>query len=375
MSHLLQLPSELRQSILLEALPTHIDVSKETASPFGDILLICKSLREDVLEIIKQHEPIYTVRDPAHLRYVRRLKHVAHVKLDIFAPSTIPNLREHVFPPWEAPTLQLLIEKWSGKIARLPKSGLKSVTVDISPVPGYGRERNQEWISFLVNDPKISNKLFNRHNHDIASLVGIVGTRLGQADDAKKKEGVTVIISGSMSRKTGERIPRVLESLERLRSQGFITHFEPHYLDDTDVPRFEKMLNPLIMADLDVEPRFQDEWKLVKKRVRRALERDKGLRQIFYKNEIKNEEWTIHAIQRLARFAIGQLAEHETSAAVKTDGEVESITFEFLEPLKRAWVHQVARVLKMDTCSEGERVEGRVVFKSVKVWKGKHWCG
>jgi hypothetical protein len=371
MSRLQHLPSELRQTILLLALPTFVAVGRSKVSPHTNFRLICKSLNQDVLEIIKQYEPVYIVGDPAQLRYLRRLKRVFHVKLEIFSTSTIHNLREHVLPPWEAPPLETLLNKWRAEVVRLPKTGLKTVSVDISPVPGFAREKSQEWISYLVNEKKVSNKLFNKHQGDIASIMDSIMTRLGYPDNAEKGAGLTLIVEGFMSRKTAERIPLVLATLERAQRQGIRTHFEPQYLDDVDLPRFEKMLNPLVIAKLDVKPELQGEWKKVKAKLRRALDRDKGLRQVLYKNEMNDTEWVTYSIQRLGRLAIDPLI--ETNVGIDGIGEGDSmtgsVTFEQLQPLQRAWVHQLALVWGLHSLSFDKSVKGMIALKSVKVCK------
>jgi hypothetical protein len=366
MSCLLDLPSELRQAILLLALPTHITVGESMPSPIAGILLICKSLKKDTLEIIKQHRPIYIVRYPVHLQYLQHVEHVTHIKLELFSTSTIHNLRNHFFTPWETPPLEALFSQWSVELVHLAKSVPKTVIVDLSPVPGYGREKSQEWISFLVNDSKISKRLFNKKDHQIASLVATIGSILGDSNKAKEKPGVTLIVGGFMSRKSGERIPRVLEVLESLKRQGVRTDFQPEYLDEENVSTFEQADNPLDAALLDLEPELQKAWEGVRARVSRAFRRDRGLRQIFIKNEMKNAEWTTCSIQQLALLAIDQLSERETK--LELDHKVNSIMFENVEPLERAWLHQIAGVLNLHTLSSDGRGNGRVVLKSVKVW-------
>jgi hypothetical protein len=364
MSRLLDLPSELRQKILLLALPSYITVCKAAFSPLANLHLICKLVNEDVLELLKHYAPIYVVTDPTHLPYLQHVKRLSRVKLDLFSTCTIHDLREHVFPPWVAPTLPNLINQWSAEVVHLPRSALKDWIVDVSPVPEYGREKGPRWISLLVNDSRVSNRLFNNNEHLIASLLDIIGTCLGDSDKAGQKQGVTLKVEGYLSRKSAVRIPHVLEVLERLPKQGIRIHFEPNHLDEEDCDR---MVNSLAAVPLGLGPELQNAWKKLRHEVRYALQEQKALRQLFIKNEVKDAAWTMFSTQRLVLLAMDQLPEHETK--VEPEGEVKSVTFESLEPLQRAWLHQIAKVLDLQTISSGERENGNVIVKSLKVLK------
>lgn len=213
MTSLLDCPAEVRQQILCHCLPGdvhNVGVAPRTA-PLLPLLLTCKAVRLDVLEILKTWSPVYHIEDPAAIitpRRNRRLDdeepHMRRISLRLFAGLDLARMRS---PPIWAVEGVFDVDPWLRCVPSLPRAAVESVTVDLTPVPAWMAARRPDWVRATVRDAR--NNMFLRGcSGDIRKLVetlhgfyGAAGARvqLGGAVARKARATVESIMAGSLA--------------------------------------------------------------------------------------------------------------------------------------------------------------------------------
>lgn len=184
MPTLLSLPSELRQQILSPCLPADVHnagVAPRTA-PLLPLLLTCRAIHLDVLELLKSWSPLYHIEDPQAFfintlrrRGHRRLYvdahddvlHMRRISLRLFADLDLKYMRS-VGPMGAFDEANLDVDAWLRCVAVLPRPGegddgaaaavVESVVLDLTPVPVWMALRRPDWVRATVLDSR--NKLF-----------------------------------------------------------------------------------------------------------------------------------------------------------------------------------------------------------------------
>jgi hypothetical protein len=160
-------------------------------------------------------------------------------------------------------------------------------------------------------------------------------------------------------------MPSVLEVLDRLKNEGVHTALDVEYLDDSDLLTWEAALELFqIENEAAKDPRLRRVQVEVKRHIRHTMERNKRLRSLFTKNSIADAEWTQNILLDVARLAASQRTESDNSFV----GE-QSLTYEYMDPLKRALLHQLAEALGLRSESSGEMVDTGITYKIVTIEK------
>ncbi|KAK9788253.1 putative R3H domain-containing protein [Seiridium cardinale] len=164
MSQLQRLPKELRQHIVIHTLPVEITAEELRPQLVLPLLLICKWLHNDALEVLSIWSPICVLRDPDIKNFGIQLSSCRNVffkslslRVQLFATldmnaflrrevrSTIPA-RHHV-------------ERWIDCIRHLPRELINSVAVDLTPCPQSLRTKNPELVVPFVEEKEMAKKI------------------------------------------------------------------------------------------------------------------------------------------------------------------------------------------------------------------------
>lgn len=150
MALLTDLPAELRQQILQlipGSMPEEIQLSQSGwPDPVKQLLATCKLLRADTIQLMSTWSFDCLIPRSGYIEHVPRLirakealglkNRIQKVRLLIFAEVTITNIRDpenltraHVRP------LYRVMKKWIERCSKLPRGDIKTVVVDITPLP------------------------------------------------------------------------------------------------------------------------------------------------------------------------------------------------------------------------------------------------
>lgn len=157
MATLLDCPAELRQQILGHCFPNDVHnagVAPRTA-PLLPLLLTCKALRLDVLQLLGTWSPVYHIEDPAAILTSCRSDdepHMRRISLRLFADLDLAQM--HGMAPMSAVQGIFEVGPWLGCVASLPRAAVESVTVDLTPVPAWMAARRPDWMRSVVLDAR-----------------------------------------------------------------------------------------------------------------------------------------------------------------------------------------------------------------------------
>ncbi|KAK9425885.1 putative R3H domain-containing protein [Seiridium unicorne] len=239
MSRLQRLPKELRQHIIIHTLPVEITAEELRPQLILPLLLICKWLHNDALEVLSIWSPICLLRDPDIKNFGSQLSSCRNgffkslsLRVQLFATldmkaflrsevrSTIPA-RHHV-------------ERWIDCIRRLPKEIINSVAVDLTPCPQSLRVKNPELVVPFVEEKEMAKKMLLLGTNMLAKLLRDVDSHFNHEN--RTGVAVPVLIDGQFGSNSASIIEQIVVKARRaLFSPIFIgtyTPFEP----DKDMP-------------------------------------------------------------------------------------------------------------------------------------------
>lgn len=132
-------------------------------------------------------------------------------------------------------TLELIL-MWISELAapkcKLPSRGLQAIELDITPVPGYARQRSKAWVAWLVNHSSVSNRMWNMYESDTARVTDSLATWM---QITAQNQQPLLKVTGTVSPKTRLRMPTVLYNIMEAQLFGLKVAFESDYLDDSEV--------------------------------------------------------------------------------------------------------------------------------------------
>ncbi|KAG6364399.1 hypothetical protein INS49_006000 [Diaporthe citri] len=161
MASLLACPAELRQQVLSHCLPNdvHNAGAAPRTAPLLPLLLTCKVIRLDVLQLLGTWSPLYHIEDPAAIITTtsrRRLDddepHMRRISLRLFAGLDLARM--HGEAPMGAVQGVFDVDPWLRCVASLPRAAVESVTVDLTPVPAWMAARRPDWVRSTVLDAR-----------------------------------------------------------------------------------------------------------------------------------------------------------------------------------------------------------------------------
>ncbi|KAG8166118.1 hypothetical protein KVR01_004670 [Diaporthe batatas] len=174
MPTLLSLPPELRQHILSPCLPADVHnagVAPRTAALLP-LLLTCRAVRLDVLELLRSWSPLYHIEDPRAF-YVRSqqrgqrgrdddddVAQMRRVSLRLFADLDLKRMRR-VAPLGAHDEGCFDVDAWLRCVGALPRPGdgdgagaVESVVLDLTPVPVWMATWRPDWVRANVLDAR-----------------------------------------------------------------------------------------------------------------------------------------------------------------------------------------------------------------------------
>lgn len=158
MASLLDCPAELRQQILSHCLPdaVHNAGAAPRTAPLLPLLLACRALRLDALQLLGTWSPVYHIEDPAAITSRQRLDkdgpHMRSISLRLFADLDLAKM--HGAAPMGAVQGVFDVDPWLRCVASLPRAAVESVNVDLTPVPAWMAARRQDWVRAVVLDAR-----------------------------------------------------------------------------------------------------------------------------------------------------------------------------------------------------------------------------
>lgn len=213
MSRLTQLPTELRQQILLLALPD----TNRIGSPTQVLRLfhIDKLLREDMATVVALWSPLHYISHPNALSGMPRILNwkFDRICLDLFYTSDIKRMVCicYCYGPetWTHPEL---VAAWADAVPLLP-NGVKEVWLDVTPAPAEKRNKHRLILNHWVNDRRVSEAFLGGHVDDVAALVTRIDQHYGGS--------VQVLLTGTLTPRSRYYLSDVNEMVGReLEFQG-----------------------------------------------------------------------------------------------------------------------------------------------------------
>lgn len=150
MALLTDLPAELRQQILQlipGSMPDEIQLSRSGwPDPVNQLLATCKLLRADTIQLMSTWSFDCLIPRSGYIEHLSRLirakealglkNRIQKVRLLIFAEVTIAHIRdpENLARAHTRP-LDRIMKKWTERCSNLPRGDIKTVVVDITPLP------------------------------------------------------------------------------------------------------------------------------------------------------------------------------------------------------------------------------------------------
>lgn len=177
MAMLTDLPSELRQRIIRlipGAMPDEIQLNhKAWPDPVNQLLATCKLLRSDAIRLMSTWSFDCLITRSGYIGHLPRLSRaiealglknrVQKVRLLIFAEITMAHVREpdnltraHLRP------LDRIMDKWIERSTKLPRGDIKTVVVDVTPLPRSMLENHPNLVHANLVDSRTQNFL-SRH--------------------------------------------------------------------------------------------------------------------------------------------------------------------------------------------------------------------
>lgn len=161
MASLLDCPAELRQQILGHCFPNDVHnagVAPRTA-PLLPLLLTCKALRLDILQLLGSWSPVYHIEDPAAIVTTTSRRgldddepHMRKISLRLFVGLDLGMM--HGAAPMGAIQSVFDVDPWLACVPSLPRAAVESVTVDLTPVPAWMAARRPDWVRSVVLDAR-----------------------------------------------------------------------------------------------------------------------------------------------------------------------------------------------------------------------------
>ncbi|KIW06767.1 uncharacterized protein PV09_02455 [Verruconis gallopava] len=240
MGQFLELPAEIRQEILLSALPEKITVSPAEVHPMTRLLLICKVVKQDVEEIAKKFSPEYLVVEPSHLCCLKSrrpaMSPIECVTLEIFSAATLEAMTGATSSSVSSSEIGDLLYQWNFALgaarSAFPKSGLKQITVDLTPIPHSCRDESDYSITMAVSHPAVANRMFSMCESQISNLIIFICTYLKITAQRQRPK---LLVTGKLSLQTLFRIPTLLQDIARIREEGIEIRFDPEWMDESKV--------------------------------------------------------------------------------------------------------------------------------------------
>ncbi|KAI0740402.1 hypothetical protein C8Q76DRAFT_191665 [Earliella scabrosa] len=377
MMSILSLPAELRQRILLLSLPDECSVERLPPSVWN-LLHVSRSIRDDMDQIISHWAPTLVVPNPTALP--ANLSDLPHSN-DASSPTTTSPLPPPPRPRLESLRLYLfhdakidnilwtcychgryfythddLIKAWTAALPAFLQGDaakeLKTIIVDATPVPGFIRAKNPNWLPLFLHDKRVSKRFIGDHTEGIAELIAKVVVCTGGGTEASGSAvvaggGVRVELGGEYGPKSSRFIDELTAECKKL---GITLPFTGTFLtwDPHSCPRLRdavKILTPVKKDFRCLEPgsverrRAEALHRLLHTRGRWPMD----TKNVFGKAVALDVDVAMESLRAVLEFKVD---EERTVMDMEPAGNVH-----------RKFAHCLARDLDMATTSVGEDPE------------------
>jgi hypothetical protein len=251
MASITDLPRELRQKIFLAAIWQENLVGTAWPKSIIALLHVSRLIRHDMPWVIKSWCPLWCLQRPNEATQFRPLvvggtecrPTLNCLCIDVFHDVLLDNLKRADWATGEPQVLRHeLVEHWYQGVSQLPSSGVDTVLLDVTPVPGWMRERNTKttpktlegstmatsagstgWkyqLTALLCDSRTSRIFLPAHIDGVSRLV----TRIFQHFE----RNITLRLTGTLSHKNRQFIAAVTD---RCTSLGIAIQYDGQYVN------------------------------------------------------------------------------------------------------------------------------------------------
>lgn len=191
MANFLDCPPEIRQKILSYLLPSEVRAfgpsSRESA--MESITRSCQTLRSDILQLYASWSPAFRFDEPGDVAKVNRSAEahaIQTISLRLFARTKLKDIT-HGDGPWYETVEEL--SQWIECTKDLPHVGVRTVVLDLTPVPMWMYVHRPDWVRSTLLDDRC--RMFLKAQVEaIVELMGKLFSTYG--------EGVSVQIGGQV---------------------------------------------------------------------------------------------------------------------------------------------------------------------------------
>ncbi|KAF2637085.1 hypothetical protein P280DRAFT_472604 [Massarina eburnea CBS 473.64] len=212
MPNFLDLPTELRQTILLYAVQQETYLSGRTyPKTITSLLQTCISLRNDMPWILSSWAPTWYLTHPSDLPSPPTISiagtvykpTITQLCISVFHDSLLKNLRKADWATAYAyVTHAELVQAWHTSISQLPLTGIKTIHLDVTPAPGWMRTNHTNALHTILHDNRTAHCFMNDHKYDIGDLIR------GIHDHYAGRE-LSITMTGTLSRRSARFVPAV----------------------------------------------------------------------------------------------------------------------------------------------------------------------
>lgn len=207
MANFLDCPPELRQTILSYLLPNEIRAfgpsSRESA--VESVTRSCRALRSDILQLYASWSPTFRFDEPGDIAKVNSSTEayaIQTISLRLFARTKLKDIT-HGNGPWYETVEEL--SQWIECTKDLPRVGVRTVVLDLTPVPMWMYTHRPDWVRSTILDDRC--RMFLRAQVEaVVELMGKLFSTYG--------EGVSVQIGGQVKRSLRRIVQDIISKTE-----------------------------------------------------------------------------------------------------------------------------------------------------------------
>ncbi|KAH8666441.1 hypothetical protein BX600DRAFT_461784 [Xylariales sp. PMI_506] len=347
MAHLLDLPAELRQYIILLSFTREIPVLERVPKYMFGLLWICRLLRADVIQTWRTWCPTYILRSTIDILMLHRCNQTPRVlSFQIFSSVSISNLHSATLYEMTG-RLGAALGQWTRRVAQLPKYGIKSLVVDLTAVPQWVLEKRPDWVPSLIADRRSARSFLAAHQEGVVQLV----ERLNDHFNTRRKGNlppVPIAIGGQFGWRSEPVINSILEEATQKLPPETSISFVGSYHKDSDLP-----------VGLSLQ-RISDVWGVggTRRWGQRSRRNDMAdfsvlgfvrwssqCKTYYHENAVKDQAGTLQDLERVLMFAITQK---------RPEPQLADYDFDPAPPLRRKLIHNLCEVLEITTVSLGK---------------------
>ncbi|KAF2811332.1 uncharacterized protein BDZ99DRAFT_569407 [Mytilinidion resinicola] len=356
-SPFMSLPRELRQRILLLALPQDVQpaVVPYFSLPVQNLLHISRTVRQEMPWVLNNYSPRFYLRSPSHLAdflsFLSKYRGVLsfeykpkfeHVSLNIFHDAEVDTMQWTCYCRGrDMHTHDELVNAWVVAVPTIPEQ-VKTILLDITPAPGPMREDRPEWVPGFIQDNRISKRFVTEHEAVLMHLVQCTQQQFGN--------GVSIQLSGQLSEKSRSSLDNVVARSAvagiDIRFVGDMLAVQPR-IPRPQIWKAVQKLAPVRYRWIEEEnrsvyvpPRNEQERQLAGMH---SIHWSVDTQKLWTRIANQDEAWAIALLLKFGQFM--------------TSGDLDRVDFSPMDSRQRALVHNMAKDLNFNSQAVGEEPE------------------